>query len=554
MRAMLSEYTRSFSDKLNMPLINRELDKPLYLYVYETIKSLEVFESIKVLGYEYKEMPNEIKLNEYQRTRSQNGKKVQEEAVEVMHMAESMVNELTIHYELSIDTKQEDGTTKMVSKRYSKNILIPIADADGYYMLKGKRYILMYQLVDATTYSTANSVVLKSIMPIVLKRKSKIIHDVDRNPFTVPVYSTAIFKNEINMMLLFFAKMGFTEGLMYLSMEKVISLTDILDDDLDKYNYFKISQETFVKVNRFAFEESTEIKSVVGMILDSVNNRTSVKDMYDKNFWLEKLGHQPNIQQPNFKRAKARNLLVSVDRMMDMTTRRVLNIAEDHKDSMYSALKWMFMNYNELKSKRIMDITNKRLRDNEYIASLMTRELSNSLYRIMSKVRKPQSRNLNTLEELFSFRGDILINNLYNSGLFKFDDVVNDMDFFNKLKYSIKGPNSQGGSSSGKTIATCQRGIDPSFIGRIDLNVVGNSDPGASGVLTPFIKTYGLNISDKKEPEDKQYELMKIIEEAVQNEYDYIEKFGIETYEDYYNIINNIYKTTAGCSIVSKKE
>lgn len=437
MKAMLSEYTRSFSDKLNMPLINRELDKPLYLYVYETIKSLEVFDSIKILGYEYKELPNDIKLNEYQRTRSQNGKKVQEEAVEVMHMAESMVNELTIHYELSIDTKQEDGTTKMVSKKYSKNILIPVADDDGYYMLKGKRYILMYQLVDATTYSTANSVVLKSIMPIVLKRKSKVIHDVDRNPFTVPVYSTAIFKNEINMMLLFFAKMGFIEGLMYLSMDKVIHLSESLGDDLDRYIYFKISQETFIKVNRFAFEESTEIKSVVGMILDTVNNRTTVQNMYDKNFWLEKLGHQPNIQQPNFKRAKARNLLVSVDRMMDMTTRRVLNIAEDHKDSMYSALRWMFMNYNELKSKRIMDITNKRLRDNEYIASLMTRELSNSLYRIMSKVRKPQSRNLNTLEELFSFRGDILINNLYNSGLFKFDDVVNDMDFFNKLKYSI---------------------------------------------------------------------------------------------------------------------
>ena len=211
------------------------------------------------------------------------------------------------------------------------------------------------------------------------------------------------------------------------------------------------------------------------------------------------------------------------------------------------------MNYNELKSKRIMDITNKRLRDNEYIASLMTRELSNSLYRIMSKVRKPQSRNLNTLEELFSFRGDILINNLYNSGLFKFDDVVNDMDFFNKLKYSIKGPNSQGGSS-GKTIATCQRGIDPSFIGRIDLNVVGNSDPGSTGVLTPFIKTFGLDISDKKEPESRQFELLQIIEEAVKNEYEYIEHFGIETYDDYYEMINNLYNTTAGCSIVTRKE
>lgn len=553
MYAMLSDYVRTFDEKLNMPLINRELDKPLYLYVYETIKSLEVFDAVHVIGYEYKEMPDEIRLNEYQRTRAQNGKKVQEEAVEVMHMAESRVGELTIHYELSIDVKQEDGTTKMMSKKYSKNILIPIADEDRYYMLKGKRYILMYQLVDSTTYSTSNSVVLKSIMPIVIKRKSKTIHDVDRNPFIVPIYSTAIFKNEINMMLLFFAKMGFVEGLMYLSMDKVISVSNNLGDDLDKYVYFKISQETFIKVNRFAFEESMEVKSVVGMILDIVNNRVTVKDMYDKNFWLEKLGHQPNIQQPNFKRAKARNLLLSVDRMMDMTTRRVLNIAEDHKDSMYSVLRWMFMNYNDLKSKRIMDITNKRLRDNEYIASLMTRELSNTLYRIMSKVRKPQSRNLNTLEELFSFRGDILINNLYNSGLFKFDDIVNDMDFFSKLRYTIKGPNSQS-SNSGKTIATCQRGIDPSFVGRIDLNVVGNSSPGETGVLTPFIKTHGLNISDKKEPEERQYELLKIIEEAVKNEYDYIEKFGIDNFEDYYNITNEAYRTTLGCSITTSKE
>ena len=549
----LSEYCRSFDEKLNMPLINRELDKELYLYVYETIKSLEVFDSVKVLGYEYKDKPNDIKLNDYQRNRMQGGKKVQEDPVEVMHMAESRCGELTIHYELSIDVKQDDGTTKMMSKKYSKNILIPIRDDDGYYMLKGKRYILMYQLVDSTTYSTSNSVVLKSIMPIVLKRKSKVIHDVDRNQYTIPVYSTAIFKNEINMMLLFFAKMGFKEGLMYLSVDKVIDIVDSLGEDLDKYLYFKISQETFIKVNRFAFDESMEVKSVVGMILDSVNNRITTKDIVDNNFWLEKLGHQPNIQQPNFKRAKARNLLLSVDRMMDMTTRRVLNISADHKDSMYSALRWMFMNYNELKSKRIMDITNKRLRDNEYIASLMTKELSNSLYRIMSKVRKPQSRNLNTLEELFSFRGDILINNLYNSGLFKFDDSVNDLDFFSKLRYTIKGPNSQGGSS-GKTIATCQRGIDPSFIGRIDLNVVGNSDPGSTGVLTPFIQTYGLNISDKKEPETKQFELLKIIEEAVQNEYDYIEKFGIETYDDYYTVINKIYDTTSGCSIVTRKE
>lgn len=437
MYAFLSDYCRTFDSELNMPLINRELDKELYLYVYETIKSLEVFECIKILGYTYKDKYSEINMQEYQRTRMVGGKKVLEEPVKVMPIPESFVGELSIHYELSIDVKQDDGSTKIMSKRYTKKILIPLKDEDGYYMLKGKRYILMYQLVDSTTYSTTNSVVLKSIMPIPLKRKVKHIHDVDRNQYIVPIYSTTIFKNEINMMLLFFAKMGFLESLKYLSVDKAIFVCDNMSDDLDKYNYFRINNGLYIKVNRFIFNESNEVKSIVGMMLDCMNNRTVISNVTDINFWLEKLGNQQNIQQPAFKRAKAKNLLLSADRMMDMTTRRVLNIAPDHKDSMYSALRWMFMNYNELKSKRIMDITNKRLRDNEYIASLMTNELSKSLYRIMNKVRKPQSRNLNTLEELFSFRGDILINNLYNSGLFKYDDVVNDMDFWNKLKYTI---------------------------------------------------------------------------------------------------------------------
>jgi hypothetical protein len=221
---------------------------------------------------------------------------------------------------------------------------------------------------------------------------------------------------------------------------------------------------------------------------------------------------------------------------------------------MYSALRWMFMNYNELKNKQTMDITNKRLRDNEYIASLMTSELSSRLYRVMSAVRRPQSRNLNTVEELFSFKGNILLENLFLSGLFKYDDVVNDMDFWSKLKFTIKGPNSQGNASSGKTIATCQRGIDPSFIGRIDLNVVGNSDPGATGILTPFIKTDGLNISDKNEPENGQFKLLQIIEEAVKNENYYVENFGIETEEQYADLIEKIYTTTTGCDLSIKKE
>lgn len=554
MYKMLSDYCRTFDERLNLPLINRELDKELYLYVYEAIKSLEVFECVEITGYDYTSKATEVKEGQYVKSRQKGGKKDQEDSVKVTYITENRMGELKIYYKLSIDVKQEDGSMKMETKVGTKRILIPLRDEDGYYTLKGKRYILMYQLVDATTYTTANSIVLKSIMPIHLKRKAKNIMDIDRRPYNIPIYSTVIFRNEINILGLFFAKMGLFETLKYFSVDRLISFVEVPnEDDMEDYLYFKISQKISIRVHRAIFENNLEVRSIVGMILDVTSNRMTMEQLFDKNFWLEKLGTQQNIQQASFRRAKAENLLLSVDRMIDMTTRRVLNIAPDHKDSMYSALRWMFMNYDDLKNKQIMDVTNKRLRDNEYIASLMTNTLSTKLYKVMGKVKRPQTRNLATLEELFSFKADILINELYNSGLFKYDDVVNDMDFWNKLKFTIKGPNSQGGKS-GKTIASCQRGTDPSFIGRIGMNVVGNSDPGATGVLTPFIETNGLAISDKQEPEYKQFELLQSVEEAMANEDIYLENFGIETYDDYNTMINKIYNTTEGCSKSSCRE
>lgn len=542
MYKMLADYTRTYDERLNLPLINREYDKELYLYVYEAIKSLEVFDCIKIKGFRYTDRENDIKLGEYVKSRKIDNKKIKEDPVQIMYINENRLGELKVYYEISIDVENKEGVMETFTGNYVKSILIPLKDENGYYTLKGKKYILMYQLVDSTTYATSNSVVLKSIMPIPLKRKTKSIRDIDKNVYNVPIYTTRVFKNEINMMLLFFARMGLKTSLRYFGVQDVIDFVDTDNYEInDEFMYFKVSQKITIKVNRWVFDNSLEVKSIVGMIMEIISNRTLLEEIFERNFWLEKLGNHQNISQPAFKRAKAESLLQSVDRMIDMTTKRVLNIAPINKDSMYGALRWMFFNYNELKSKKIMDITNKRLRDNEYIASLLTQTLSNKLYRAMKKVKKRQSQNLETLKEIFSFKGDILISELYNSGLFKYDDLVNDMDFFNKLKYTIKGPNSQGGST-GKTIATCQRGIDPSFIGRVDLNVVGNSDPGSTGVLTPFIKTNGLFISDKKEPESKQFELLKSIEEAIENENE-IENCGIETYDDYSNIINRIFNT-----------
>ena len=81
-----------------------------------------MFDSVKILGYTYNDKESNIKMQEYQRTRMNNGNKEKEEPVQVMNIPENRCGQLTIHYELSIDEPQEDKTTKVRTKRYSKNI------------------------------------------------------------------------------------------------------------------------------------------------------------------------------------------------------------------------------------------------------------------------------------------------------------------------------------------------------------------------------------------------------------------------------------------------
>ena len=41
--------------------------------------------------------------------------------------------------------------------------------------------------------------------------------------------------------------------------------------------------------------------------------------------------------------------------------------------------------------------------------------------------------------KVFKFPGDILIQKMHSSGILRFDDSVNDMNFWSKFKYTSKG-------------------------------------------------------------------------------------------------------------------
>jgi hypothetical protein len=62
------------------------------------------------------------------------------------------------------------------------------------------------------------------------------------------------------------------------------------------------------------------------------------------------------------------------------------------------------------------------------------------------------------------------------------------------------------------------RGVHPSYLGKVDICVVG-SDPGVNSTVTPFCKTDGLYFDDKSEPETFKYEFEKdIFEYRKENE------------------------------------
>ena len=80
------------------------------------------------------------------------------------------------------------------------------------------------------------------------------------------------------------------------------------------------------------------------------------------------------------------------------------------------------------------------------------------------------------------------------------------------------------------------KGIDVSHLGRFDINVCGNSDPGTSGVVTPFCKDiHGLQFSDENEPEEFLYEFESAISDHfAETQPDNSVVFRYKDSDDYY--------------------
>ena len=83
------------------------------------------------------------------------------------------------------------------------------------------------------------------------------------------------------------------------------------------------------------------------------------------------------------------------------------------------------------------------------------------------------------------------------------------------------------------------------------MNNSGNSDPGTSGILSPFGKIDGLYFNNSREPNDFEFNLKQDLSRIMKEEgVEYIE-IECDNKEDYYKLIDKLSEFNKNCITVS---
>jgi hypothetical protein len=144
----------------------------------------------------------------------------------------------------------------------------------------------------------------------------------------------------------------------------------------------------------------------------------------------------------------------------------------------------MLREYNMLRLKDNLDISVKRIRFAEYIATLYAMKIARGIYRIADMNKRA------TIESIIrAIRTDpmYLLGAIVKSKMVSYRNMVSDMDSMQGLKYTYKGVSGLG-EGGNKSIPDIYRTVQPSHIGHVDIDASSDGNPGITGTLNPFMK------------------------------------------------------------------
>ena len=331
----LNQLPNEYRDNINIDLMEKNFDKPLEEFIFDAFKGFEILPNIKVLGYEWVPDEDKYDVNDHVIRRNSNKNKI------IKNIAETRCGVLYIDVEVS--GLDKDGKLKI--HYIKKPIIIPIKDKNGYFLIKGKKCYLIYQLVDKMLYPSFGAVTIKSLMPICVKTSKDEFTDVEGNEYIIPTYSIQIFKSAINVLLMY-SHMAISRTLNFMEVDRFISVIKKEENMTNSSTIIRFDcgkkSDIVVEVNREVFEESIYVKSIVGCLIKLFKETgIAYEDIDSWDQWMIIVGGKNTIRKGMYQH-------IFFNRLLDEVTRKELKINDYDKQDIYHLLRWIIQNYHTL--------------------------------------------------------------------------------------------------------------------------------------------------------------------------------------------------------------
>lgn len=506
-------YNETHREEFN-PVFFQRSNKEIMNCVKKVILSCErdKYFTLKVLSmreiYDYEEIINLLKTHD-DNTKKKGNKS--ENRYNYIDINDSAIMMLEVKYFIrhngteiikNLETKKDEV---VINPQDIVNVLIvlPRFVNKYYFRLNGNYYTDIFQIVDGSTYNNATNGgskapcnTMKTIFtPIRMFRFYRKLKDaLTGEEFGNAYYSSIIplvYNTHVNTMLYMLACFGPYYAQQFLQIDCV----QILKEPVVNENYANIEKNNiFISYPKDIANKDPMVQAYVVALYDGIRNDTQYEDMFDIRYWLKLLGK--NFGNESIE--KGLFILDSLDGIYDIVTREELHLPDEYKVDIYHLLRWLMREFQYIRNKNNVDVSLKRYRIAEPIASIYGEKIITGLLRVSDMGKRV---TLMSVKRAIYTHPLYVVNKATTSmnNLIDYRDIVNDNDAMSALKFTYKGKSGLG--ENGQKIQMTYRYVDPSHAGILDLDSSTTSDPGMSGTICPMAKIYtGNSFSDYEEP------------------------------------------------------
>lgn len=489
-RAFMSNYMKQF-DTFNEDLILnvRKRDK-IETYLDEMWREIarHVKNNIEYMGYHYDDSGRRFRELNAGKDKTNSGKKT-------MSIYETAARLCVFEFKLT-NLNQQTGAIETIY--VETPIYIPLYCDNYHFLIAGSKYSAPYQIADAITYTNrSNMVVLKTktrAIKLAREKKANPITDVHGNKFnSCYVYYLYMTSKKTPFLLYYFAYFGFMNTFKFFGADYYCKFYTDCPLEPDEKNFWFKFGSIYIAVDREAFGKYYNLREFIFTVLECQKRNMDQDSIENTTRWKIILGS--TISESNALEkgeGLVRTLRISLDARTRTNIEKLVGGAK--KDTMWTVIRWMFLSFVSLSSKT-NSLLNKRIRVSEWIVEPLLRERYDKLYRFLGTPEK--SRDMNRLADIVKCPEGFILGAICGKNrkgltldIAKWASGVNDNAICKDgLRYVTNGPGSPGSSSSGGSKGgSSYRVFGITYVGRLDIYTSSNSDPGTSGMMSPFAK------------------------------------------------------------------